>query len=59
MNINKIVELQLIDGSWKDINIIGLIFSKELENIVAKEKDITVVITYLVVMWVLKTKVGS
>lgn len=54
--IADIISLQSTEGFWKDIDLVGTLYSKELQAKVQKEqgKMLVLVITYLVAKWIEK-----
>ena len=54
VDIQDVISCQASDGSWKDLKLMKLLFSKEVEELVKKESDQVVIITYLVAKWIEK-----
>ena len=54
MSITEIISYQSTEGGWKDIDLIGVLFNKDLQEKVSELKDMTIVVTYLVSKWIEK-----
>ena len=51
--------MQTAQGSWSDIELIGLLFGKCVQEEVANEKELTAVVTYLISRWIEKNYPGT
>jgi hypothetical protein len=57
--IDRVIDAQMADGSWKDIDLITLVLGKAVKDKIAKDSNLTVVITYLICKWIEKHYPGS
>jgi hypothetical protein len=46
--------MQSTEGFWKDPNLVGKLYGKDLQEQVAKENHLILVITFLVAKWIEK-----
>lgn len=54
LSIDQIVDRQTAEGSWTELELIGLIFGKKVEESIAKEKNLVVIITFMIATWIEK-----
>ncbi len=52
LSIDELISCQSIEGSWKDLSLVEILFSKEIRENISKESNISAVITYLICKWI-------
>lgn len=52
LSIDELISCQSIEGSWKDLSLVEILFSKEIRENISKEQNISAVITYLICKWI-------
>lgn len=54
LSISQLISYQSTEGSWNDLDLVGILLEKDTEKIIASYSNIVSVITYLISKWIEK-----